>query len=361
MEQDSQVVQVDSSQPSNSCQPSPAANTPASPDVLEPDHESSQIQPSEHEEANSISPHDPEYGPDPGLWKKITENVRLYWILNGPSKCQNHDCSFQASERHYSDQNRKFSQKFIFRNHISGEKIRREWLLYSPSSGSIFCFVCLLFSEKQTKFSESGFDDWKHSSVRIAEHENSAAHCDAMLAWTTRRQASGKISSELEKQVLDEQEYWRNLLKRVVAVIKFLAARGLAFRGGSEKLGEQDNGNYLGVIELISEFDPFLSSHLAKYGNKGSGRASYLSSTICNELIKIIGDKLLSVIIDEINDTKYFSFSVDSTPDLCHVDQLTVIVRYVVKATHSVVERFLCFLPIESHTGEALAATVLDY
>ena len=79
---------------------------------------------------------------------------------------------------------------------------------------------------------------------------------------------------------------------------------------------------------MISEFDPFISSHLAKYGNKGSGRASYLSSTICNELIKIIGDKLLS---DEINDAKYFSFSVDSTPDLCHVDQLTVIVRYVVK------------------------------
>ena len=109
---------------------------------------------------------------------------------------------------------------------------------------------------------------------------------------------------------------------------------------------------------MISEFDPFLSSHLAKYGNKGSGRASYLSSTICNELIKIIGDKLLS---DEINDAKYVSFSVDSTPDLCHVDQLTVIVRYVVKATHAVVERFLCFLPIESHTGEALATTVLEY
>ena len=74
-------------------------------------------------------------------------------------------------------------------------------------------------------------------------------------------------------------------------MIKFLAARGLAFRGGSEKLGELDNGNYLGVIELISEFDPFLMSHLAKYSNKRSGRASYLSY---NELIKIIGDKLLS-------------------------------------------------------------------
>ena len=79
MEQDSQVVQVDSNQPSNSCQPSLAANTPASPNVSEPDHESiscslSHIQPSEYE-ADSISPHDPEYGPDPGLWKKFLNAI----------------------------------------------------------------------------------------------------------------------------------------------------------------------------------------------------------------------------------------------------------------------------------------------
>ena len=47
-----------------------------------------------------------------------------------------------------------------------------------------FFAVCLLFgSEKKTKFSDSGFSDWKHGSVCITEHENSSSHCDAMLVW----------------------------------------------------------------------------------------------------------------------------------------------------------------------------------
>ena len=105
------------------------------------------------------------------------------------------------------------------------------------------------------------------------------------------------------------------------------------FRGSSEKLHVSNNGNHLGLIELVSEFDPFLKSHIDNYGNKGKGRASYLSSTICNELIEVIGKKLFSVIIDKVNKAKYFSFSVDSTPDLCHVDQLTVTIQYVAKET----------------------------
>ena len=114
-------------------------------------------------------------------------------------------------------------------------------------------------------------------------------------------------------------------------------------------------------MQLISEFDPFLSNHLAKYGNKGKGRASYLSSTICEEVIQIIGEKVLPIITNEVKGTKYSSLSVDSTPDLCHVGQLTIILRYIEKSSHQVTERFLKFLPIESHTGEYLAKIVLQF
>ena len=66
-----------------------------------------------------------------------------------------------------------------------------------------------------------------------------------------------------------------------------MSSRGLAFRGDNEILGDTQNGNYLGSIELIAKFDPFLSEHLCKYGNKGRGNVSYLSSTICDELAEI--------------------------------------------------------------------------
>lgn len=49
--------------------------------------------------------------------------------------------------------------------------------------------------------------------------------------------------------------------------------------------------------------------------------------------------------------------SVDSTPDLSHVDQLTFIIRYV--KDHEPVERFLDFIPINKHRSDYLAETIL--
>ncbi|GFR18334.1 zinc finger MYM-type protein 1 [Trichonephila clavata] len=72
---------------------------------------------------------------------------------------------------------------------------------------------------------------------------------------------------------------------------KFLVSRELAFRGDNEILGSQHHGNYLGILELIAEYDAFLNSHLAKYGNEGKGKQSFLSATICEELIEILGNK----------------------------------------------------------------------
>ena len=67
------------------------------------------------------------------------------------------------------------------------------------------------------------------------------------------------------------------------------------------------------------------------------------------------------MIIKELQQSMYFSLSVDSTPDVSHVDQLTVVVRYVRMSDGEVVERFLTFIAIESHTGEALATAVLKF
>lgn len=47
----------------------------------------------------------------------------------------------------------------------------------------------------------------------------------------------------------------------------------------------------------------------------------------------------------------------DSTPDLSHTDQLTLIFRYVLPT--GPVERFAKFIPVRGHTGEHLANTLL--
>ena len=110
---------------------------------------------------------------------------------------------------------------------------------------------------------------------------------------------------------------------------------------------------------MLSQFDPFLAAHLEKYGNKGKGSISYLSSTTCDQLIAIIGKEVLSTIIEEIKTAKYYSISVDSTPDISHSDKLCCIFRYVLDSQP--VERFVQFSEIKGHGDVELANSICTF
>ena len=69
--------------------------------------------------------------------------------------------------------------------------------------------------------------------------------------------------------------------------------------------------------------------------------------------------KVLKHIFEEIIRAKYFSIIDDPTPDLSHIDQLSIIIRYCLN--DKVYERFLTYIPIQSHTGESLASTILQF
>ena len=64
-------------------------------------------------------------------------------------------------------------------------------------------------------------------------------------------------------------------------------------------------------------------------------------------------------IISEIKQAKYCSVSVNSTPDITNVDQLTIILRYVIP--DSPVERFVKFIPTRGHTGHRLANFLFEF
>lgn len=300
--------------------------------------------------------------PDPGGWGEFSSDDTTYWIEKGPVDCQHHDSSFEKSRRTFNNekQTRYCSNKIFSTKIPNGEVSSREWLLYSPSKGSVFCFVCKLFgSSTSTVFAEQGFSDWRNP-VMVEHHEKSSGHRDCMLKYLIRRQGRG-LTQKLEEQIKTERDYWHHVLQRAIAVIRTLSERGLAFRGKNEKFGSPDNGNYMGLLELIAEFDPFLASHITKYGNAGSGITSYLSKTTCDEIISLMSSRVLSAIVNEANTAGYFSLSVDSTPDLSHTDQLSIILRYVSPLDGKPVERFLSFLVLENHTGEQLANQVLHF
>jgi hypothetical protein len=94
------------------------------------------------------------------------------------------------------------------------------------------------------------------------------------------------------------------VLHRVVSVVKFLAVRGLAFEGNDSRLGSPSNGNFLGILEVISEFDPFLKQHMNERANKRSGNISYFSMRICNEIIDLMANEVLLKITKQLQETK---------------------------------------------------------
>jgi len=44
-------------------------------------------------------------------------------------------------------------------------------------------------------------------------------------------------------------DYWKNILKRVISVIKKLESRGLSFKGSVEQFGTQNNGHFMMCLE----------------------------------------------------------------------------------------------------------------
>ena len=86
-----------------------------------------------------------------------------------------------------------------------------------------------------------------------------------------------------------------------------MTERGLALCGSDQNIGSPNNGNYLDCLELITEYDAFLSEHIRKHANKGRGHTSYFSSTVCYEFVSIMDKRVLNEIITEIKKTQTIS------------------------------------------------------
>jgi len=100
----------------------------------------------------------PENLRDPSRWSKImTSNIKQAILEIGPIRITN--INFPVKSH---DNNRKFFEKYYYRIMPNGEKVDRNWLVYSLSAGSVYCFPCKLFNHESSSKSNIvniGFDD----------------------------------------------------------------------------------------------------------------------------------------------------------------------------------------------------------
>ncbi|XP_053594426.1 uncharacterized protein LOC128667613 [Microplitis demolitor] len=225
---------------------------------------------------------------DPYLWD-LNEVTRDFITVN--STPQNINADFDKSRNVHSDKTRFRSTKLFKRIMKNGEVKPRAWLICSETKGSVFCAPCLLFgnNNETNAFTGEGFRDWKNSKTRVEGHENSSIHKTCVSQLKTRVTARGRIDQFLAQQLDEEISYWKNILHRVVAIVKSLLIRGLPFRGHSEQLGNPHNAD-----------------HLKTFAHPGSGSTSYLSKTIYEEIKLLIHNQVLKQISTEMQNAKYF-------------------------------------------------------
>ena len=78
---------------------------------------------------------------NPALWENIDDVFRLYILKNGLNQKTNN--SFINSKRTYDDGiNRYLKKEHFYRVLTNGETIKRNWMLYSETTGMAYCSVC---------------------------------------------------------------------------------------------------------------------------------------------------------------------------------------------------------------------------
>ena len=125
-----------------------------------------------------------------------------------------------------------------------------------------------------------------------------------------------------------EKNKWREILHSVVEVIKFVRKQNFSLRGHRENSNSRNQENFLETLKLVAKYNAVIEKHFSVIQLSSNCMTKYFSPTIQKELIELPGKKVKYLILEEIKAAKYFSILLDSTPDVSHIDQMTLIVRY---------------------------------
>ncbi|GFY58047.1 uncharacterized protein TNIN_482731 [Trichonephila inaurata madagascariensis] len=142
-----------------------------------------------------------------------------------------------------------------------------------------------------------------------------------------------------------------------------LAMCNLLFWGHGETRDLTQRGNFLNIIDLLSNYDPLLNVHLSEKRIQ-----KYLSPKIQNELIAIIGSRIKENNVKNIRKCSFFSIILDTTQNISKKDHLSII-RYVTTDVNDnnepdnirINETFLGFIEAANQTAKSLESDALNF
>lgn len=231
---------------------------------------------------------------------------------------------------------------------IRKNKTVRTWCTYDKSNKKMFCSVCLAFSVETNPF-VCGMTDWKHIYQRITEHENSKSHvqcCEAYFMHCHQKDIGSLLNSNQMHLHREEVKRNRQILERIIEVIKIIGKRGLSVRAKRNEAAyflkdpALDHGTFLEMIMLLSKYDAVLNEHLNTIisksennhlkGSKGRGNfVTFLSHYSIDIITSTISLIIKQIISEQISIAGMFSVLIDTTQDVSVMDQCSIVIRYV--------------------------------
>lgn len=97
------------------------------------------------------------------------------------------------------------------------------------------------------------YKDWRHLSDIPTKHEFSNQHKKSSWVGALRLlKLDSTIDVRIHSRPQKEKIKLRNILNRILEVIRLLASHNLAFLESSCQLFKQDNENFLGIVQLLA-------------------------------------------------------------------------------------------------------------
>jgi hypothetical protein len=244
----------------------------------------------------------------------------------------------------------------------------RKWISYNTNTKKLYCYLCLAFSNNVNGTFVKGFSDFKHVCNNISIHEKSKDHekcVNSLLILSSGKDINTLLNRDAKslrnRQIFERRE----LLKRIIDVVKLIGKRGLSYRGHRNESSftlnslELDHGNFLEMILLLGKYDPVMQQHLDNIkkenesgkNSKGRGnKITFLSKSTIDYIINIIGNEIQNIIASEVRQAKFYTVQIDTTQDVSTKDQLSLVFRYILNGIAH--EKLLSMTPASSSTGK---------
>ncbi|XP_063062575.1 uncharacterized protein LOC134455446 [Engraulis encrasicolus] len=270
---------------------------------------------------------------------------------------------------------------------------KTEWLTASPTTSKLFCWPCLLFDKLAgNPWVYGGYADMVNLGRAIERHEKSRAHIVATMKLKVFGKERGEVDQEAEqsrsKQHNAQVSKNREVLKRFISVVIFLAKQGIPFQrlrdydsDEDEEEDEEDDDdddedgvrsrdrrksslirkrmsnhdNYTGLVHLLAEMDEPLAAHLDASSPWATEFVGASSVAVQRELIRSVATVIQREVDAAISTAPFIAVQMDDFFEVTGVTgQLSVIIRHV-DQRGAVCERFLSLTDLVCNDKERFA------